>query len=544
MGIPGMFLWLLKKNNNFINNKLDKQIDYLMLDLNSKIHPTCFKTIDYNHNINSIDKLEELMIEEIIKEINKLIDLIKPKISVYIAIDGVPPVAKMKQQRYRRFKTIADKKLYDNIKKKHNKPIENIYWNNSAITPGTIFMDKLHNRLLDYIKNKNIIYSSCYEPAEGEHKILQYIKSNLEYSYIIYGLDADLLFLSFVSQSEQIYLLRENEDNEFKYIDIKVMKDYIFNIIQNKISYNLNKKNIINDFIFICYLLGNDFIPHLYSIDIYDNNCGIDYILNIYTQTIQTIINDEYIINNDYTINMKFFIEFIKILSLNENNILKYNYYKKRKKIFFNKDKYENELMKIDNLLFKIDDPIKLGYDNADTINDIPGWRERYYKYYWNIENDELELFSKKLVEHYLRGLKWVTLYYFDKVPSWEWYFPFDFPPFISDIYKYYIDINTISFNIDTPLVPFMQLLIILPPQSSYLLPLSIQKIMKNNKSSLAYLYPIDFKQCFINKKKYWMGVPILPPLDIDLVKYIFNKYKNELSEEENKRNIIKHIEI
>ena len=33
----------------------------------------------------------------------------------------------------------------------------------------------------------------------------------------------------------------------------------------------LDKNNIINDFIFICYLMGNDFLPHLPSLDIYEN---------------------------------------------------------------------------------------------------------------------------------------------------------------------------------------------------------------------------------------------------------------------------------
>jgi 5'-3' exonuclease len=63
---------------------------------------------------------------------------------------------------------------------------------------------------------------------------------------------------------------------------------------------------------------------------------------------------------------------------------------------------------------------------------------------------------------------------------------------------------------------------------------------MLDSKSSLTYLYPNEFEQCFLNKKKYWMGIPILPPLDIKLIKYIFNKYKDELTEEEKNRNIYK----
>ena len=87
-----------------------------------------------------------------------------------------------------------------------------------------------------------------------------------------------------------------------------------------------------------------------------------------------------------------------------------------------------------------------------------------------------------------------------------------------------------------------MQLLSVLPPQSSYLLPDSISKLMTNPKSSLIYLYPKEFDQDFINKKKYWMAIPKLPPLDIKLIKHSYFKYKNELSDDEQKINESKTV--
>ena len=539
MGVPGFFIWLIKnsdKNNKFIINNLDKICDYLLIDTNCLIHPVCNKIRLENLDLINTDNdlLEDKMIDAIILYINKLIDYVKPNLGIYIAIDGVPPVAKMKQQRHRRYKTIADNILFDNIRKKYNREIIP-YWNTSAISPGTIFMDKLHKKIESHFLhyNKIFIYSSCYSPGEGEHKLLKFIKNNLDKINIIYGLDADLIFLALASQSTNLYLLRESKElnmntiNNFIYIDIEILKTNIYQII----NITGNKINIINDFIFICYFLGNDFIPHIPTIDIY--NGGIEYLVNTYKLTFNKL--NQYLIDNKY-INISFFKLFINYLYTNEENILK-TQYMKIQKIFCNKSEpYDKELFKIDNLLFKFDDPVKLGSDNL-----LLG-RQRYYKHYWNITNEELEDFSKELVKNYIIGLNWITLYYFDTCPSWHWFFPFDFSPLLYDINKYFdndeITLNHVSpFSINEPLLPFMQLLIILPPQSQFLLPKKLGKLMTSIKTSIAYLYPTKFQQSFLYKKKYWMAIPILPQLDINLIIHIYNKYKYRINKDDLNRN-------
>jgi 5'-3' exonuclease len=560
MGVPGFFLWLIKnyKNSNIIfqkelinDEKLLKNInnlDILLIDTNCLIHPQCFKVItnkNYTEEIN--EEIEKEMIDSILEYINFLIKYINPIKGVYIAIDGVAPLAKIKQQRLRRFKSIADKKVFDNIKKKHNKEVYNS-WNTNAITPGTLFMEKLHNAILLFMNNYNIkiIYSSYLTPGEGEHKLLQFIKKNNNLSYIIYGLDADLIFLSLASKSNNIFLLREavefdkKANNLFNIVNINLLKNVIkdtiiYYIKKIDISYDIEKlstENLINDFIFICYFLGNDFLPHILSLEIYEN--GIEILLMNYVKIL--LMNNLYIINGT-NINQDFLKEFILKLSLEEEyNLIKNFNNKKFKKIYG--DEYEKEVFKIENLLFSINDPIKIGSDN---YND---WRKRYYKYYWNLDDDEIESFSEKLVYNYIIGLKWITLYYFDKCSSWTWYYPFEHPPFIGDISKYLnkIDLNKINFELGKPIKPFVQLLAVLPPQSNTLLPINLRKLITNPKSSLLYLYPSKFEQDFINKKKYWMAIPKLPPLNIKLIKYKYNKYKNEILDNEKNRNICEKI--
>ena len=126
MGVPGFFLWLWKnyKARNFVFTKSNipkvdetaiTNVDYLLLDMNCMIHPVCFETIANMKNHIDIDKLENKMINNVIIYLEKLISIGEPKKGIYIAIDGVAPVAKMKQQRLRRYKSIHDNELYNKI---------------------------------------------------------------------------------------------------------------------------------------------------------------------------------------------------------------------------------------------------------------------------------------------------------------------------------------------------------------------------------------------------------------------------------------------
>ena len=574
MGVPGFFLWLWKKykKNNFVFNKnelqdqelLDKvnSIDYLLIDANCLIHPTCFKVLAENPDFKNQHSLENKMIQATLDYIDKLINYVNPKKGVYLAIDGVAPVAKIKQQRYRRFKSVHDKILWDNIKKKHNKQVPK-FWNNSAITPGTVFMERLHYKILEWAKTKQIelIYSSCKTPSEGEHKLLQFIRNNIklkkDYSYIMYGLDADLIFLCLSTNSPNMYLLREanqfdkkKASEELNYVSIDIMKELIKDSIDEIASCENNKdkdiqliedkhtNNIINDFIFMCYLLGNDFLPHLPALNIYTN--GLDILLEKYVELLAENNYKSFIIDrkkSKITINNKLFFQLISYLGSEESETLKNDFVTKRK---YHKcdstDPYDVEMHRIDNLYFKVDDPIQLGSDESKL------WKTRYYKYHFHIDDDEEEEYVDRLVEEYLRGLRWITEYYFDKCPSWIWYYPYDYPPFLEDINNFLeknkkYDMNKFKFELGSPLKPFNQLLLVLPPQSSYLIPKEFKKIVKNSKSTLAFMYPTQISQDFIGKHKYWMAQPLLPALDIPLVRHIYHKYEKKISTNELSRN-------
>ena len=173
MGVPGFFAWIhrnYKKTNlitNINNNKLNNNVTNLFIDTNCLIHPQCFSILNQFKDLKNIDRLEAKMINQVILYLNEIIELVNPMELIYIAIDGVAPMAKIKHQRIRRFKSVRDNDMKNDIRRKHNVEEENL-WSNACITPGTIFMEKLNKSIINYIlhtkntvnKKRNVLFSS------------------------------------------------------------------------------------------------------------------------------------------------------------------------------------------------------------------------------------------------------------------------------------------------------------------------------------------------------------------------------------------------
>lgn len=573
MGVPGFFLWLLKRyrKNGIIKSDItsfetkedNSNVNTLYLDANCLIHPQCKKARDMYPNWKTFKFIEKKMIIRIIKYIQFLVDRVQPK-TLFIAIDGVAPAAKLKQQRTRRYKSVKDSKIVNDLNAKYEKPLIK-EWDTTAITPGTQFMERLIKKINKHINNNGFInangkkikciFSSSNIPGEGEHKILQHLRINAQNQSlidVIYGLDADLIFLALANDRDNLFLLREasqispdkaiqkndllddDEDieEELNYVSIDKVKDSIYNFISSQLEdITVDKQRIIFDYIFICYFMGNDFLPHFPSVNI--QNSGMDLILKCYINGF--IIHKSYIVNESkvksseskkYKLNIPFLHYFLSQLSKGEVSYFRYSLPKHLNNRFHkksqSKEPYDIELFRIRNLQYEIHDPIMLGYGLIDE------WKFRYYEHYFHIINNEESV--NDICNEYLKGLLWVTQYYFNKCVSWSWYYPYDHAPFISDFWRFIenYEEKDFEFDIDKPLTPHIQLLSVLPPSCSYLLPLEYQKLMTDSKSPLIDLYPIVFDEDMINKDMLWKCIPILPPLNLKRVKQAVKKIKNE----------------
>ena len=502
MGVPSYFKNIITKYDEILisQNIFNKKINNLFFDLNCLIHPTI-------HNLTD----ENIMNDEIYNNILKIIDICKPKNLVYIAIDGVCPRAKIEQQRKRRFKSSLEKKL----------------WDTNAITPGTNFMNNLNNYLNKKEYPIKTIISDSSIRGEGEHKIMEYLKNNFNENdiNIVYGLDADLIHLSLI-RNNNIFLLRErteynieNIDTEFIFLDINLLKKYLINEIKNDIVL-LNNQEIINDYIFLCFFIGNDFINNTPSINI--RYKGLEYLLEIYNK-----LQDKYgglfqLIKNN-KIDLCNFKKFIKLLEENEINKIKkilyireiqenkmknnyseiFHYYINNK----NLDNFSNELIND----FKNNLPILDRKNEKIVFKDINNFNNKYYffnKYlhhnydpsYEGILNEE----KNNICKNYLESFIWTTNYYFNSCISWRWFYEYNYPPLIYDLNKYVENIDNLELikydnnNLNSE----EQLLLVLPLKSIYL---------NKNLQKEDYYYPDKFYNNTFMKRYSWEGHPVLP---------------------------------
>jgi len=521
MGIPSFFSYIIKNHPEIIQLFKNQNFNNFYLDSNSIIYDSLIE-IEYCSNF------EEKLIKKVCKKIDTYIDTISPDGIIYIAFDGVAPVAKLEQQRTRRYKSSFEKKLhtllYGNIQT----------WDKTAITPGTDFMNKLDKYIHNYYKNsekklgvEKIIISTSTEIGEGEHKIFQFIRNNPNLhkkNTLIYGLDADLIMLGLnhLPISNKIYLFRETPEfiksinsnfipNKNYILDLpKLAKTIISRMNNFKIINKKQQKNRLYDYIFLCFFLGNDFLPHFPSMNIRTN--GIEILLDAYTSTIGKTDKN---LTDGKTIFWKNVYVFVKYLAKGELNNLKQEYTIRER---WEKRKFKMNTM--EEKLFKFQNIPTYERDIEKYINPYaPSWQKRYYEklFYTDINNE----YKKKICINYLEGLEWVISYYTSDCIDWRWHYKYHYPPLLNDLLLFIPHFNTkmIEKNNHKAVSPYVQLSYVLPKNSLYLLPYSIYfKLIKEK----FYNDNCDFVWAFC--KYFWESHVKLPMIDLEKLEKIIEK--------------------
>lgn len=520
MGIPSYFSHIVKNHSNIIRKLSTKplKVNNFYLDCNSIIYDAFYKM-----DVKAItEEVSNAIISRTIQIIKEYIALLNPTDRVIIAFDGVAPVAKLEQQRCRRFKSLYQ----GSVSRAIHKTIEPDPWNTTAITPGTVFMANLDEKISKAFSNSNafnvkeIIISGSNKCGEGEHKIFKYIRDFPEFhqdqNTIVYGLDADLIMLSInhLPISKNIYLFRETpefiksinselEPNESYILDIPELANVITTDMNNGVPFE-NHNNRIYDYIFLCFFLGNDFMPHFPALNI--RTGGIDKMTQAYKATIgntSDILTDGKVI---YWKNVRKLVEF---LSKNELDFIKQEHKirdrreKNRLPDITPEDKMNNfiNIPTYERAVEKFINPYK---DN---------WQRRYYKTLFDIEINEDR--CRQICTNYLQALEWTMKYYTIGCSDWRWCYNYNYPPLLQDLLRFipYFDTEFIENKPENPVSSLVQLCYVMPRQSLEYLPEKLYKAIVKNKLD-QYKTDCDFSWAYC--KYFWECHPNLPHIDVN----------------------------
>jgi len=514
MGIKHMYSYLKTHFAQHIiklrkGERIRAKIDTLLIDANGIIHGSTQKIYEYGGFAPPANLLSPSaprkplrpvkdVYDDICARVEYLIHIVSPK-NVVLCIDGVAPLSKQNQQRQRRFRASRERVAHDSNG-----------FNSNAITPGTEFMEGLSEHIKGWIgkrKGVPIAFSSSKEPGEGEHKLLDYVRkhslTNKNTRYCMHGADADLIMLSLGTQIPNFYILRDEMMGytfDFNFVSIGGLRQDLIQVMRWD---GCVPERVVDDFILMCFLVGNDFLPHVPSIEIVQGS--IELMMEIYKRVCSE--SKEHL-STSRDVLKKFFIEVgaYEKASLDEKMAHKEEYFPS---------------------------PLLEDCSTPETGVKMPEYKARYYAEKMHAPPDDIP----SACEKYVDGIFWVLHYYLNGVSDWKWCYPYHYAPFSSDIGVHMRGGRAPSpteRSVNIPTSPFVQLLCVLPPSSAGLLPPVIGSLFE---SDLAPFCPIDFAIDTSGCKKEWEAITILPPVDFRMVRRLYRGLLPQLTPAELKRN-------
>ena len=495
MGIPSYYKKLVTVLPQLIQRSHPTDaVDWLFMDFNCLIYH-CLPRAPVYPGHSEKDEWEAEFIRCIVTYCLKMVQRVDPKVGVYLAIDGVVPMAKMRQQRLRRFKSVW---FHENTTDQR--------WDTNAITPGTLFMKKLH-AALESIRKASWTLSTSDEPGEGEHKIMAAWRTGAYNGpAAVYGLDADLIVLSLLRQSASpVWLFREevekgsmvydaDGEEQTEWFSIDVLRDWLTTNVDDKHGFLL-------DYAFAMSILGNDFLPSSLGLKMRDDG----------HVELLSLLRDSRHVPLIYPMTQEISLEGVqhlfRCLSGNEESRIERSI---RKKQMFCHGATETGLGENNWPLHHLEENILMTDRSL-----APDWKTTY-----------AALFSgnrKMVVNQYLYGIQWIWAYYRGHINDvcFNWYYPYSLPP----LWEWLREASLPEFPNEIlvraqDIRPVEQLAIVLPLESWSLIPPCAERRFP---SLAPQFYPSKYSFESMGKRFFWECESLIPLPSIHELKMIIS---------------------
>lgn len=319
------------------------EFDNLYLDMNGIIHP-CTHPEDgtpapKNEDemmvaiFNCIDKLFNIVRPR--KVLYMAIDGVAPRAKMNQQRSRRFRASKESVEKLNEIKRIRAELLLKGVELPPEKPKEE-HFDSNCITPGTPFMARLSECLHYYIherlnndpgwKNIKVVLSDANVPGEGEHKIMDFIRRQRgqpdhdpNTQHVLCGADADLIMLGLATHEPNFTIIREEfkpnqpkpcdicaqighetkdctggvksledkpeikvySDVQYIFVRLNVLKEYLQKeLLMPNLPFKYEFERAVDDWVFMCFFVGNDFLPHLPSLEIREG--AIDRLVTLY----------------------------------------------------------------------------------------------------------------------------------------------------------------------------------------------------------------------------------------------------------------------
>lgn len=505
MGVPYLFKWISDAFPRAFVKRLPA-VRAFYIDVNCVFH-------DCMNRMNEAgDGSRPRYFALVVETLQALVDAANPSELLYVAVDGVVPAAKMKQQRLRRYK--ADQEPDS------GKPFRNI-----ELSPQMPLMVELEAYIQAHLRSgAQLLFSSSAEPGEGEHKILAHLRaSGLREGVCVYGTDGDWLLLTLPLDC-RICLIKDHFEEQYL-VDMDRLRDIFFERfgpatpsaaqpaeqpaeqpLDSPAAQPLDKYAVLQDVVFMSFLFGNDFVPRLYCLSLRFRKGG-DHAFSVLREAYRAL--GERLVQ-DGAVRWEALFRLFFELQKRENDLvdavvaMELQYVRRIFSQYRSRAPAEREAFRREFIL-----PFQRTITDS-ALRQPHIYRQHYFQHHLKCRAN-LDWARWELARDYLQTLDWTLQYYLGNLRDWHHFYPHAVAPFLDDLHRLRRDWAPPAWPARNRISVDLQLLYIVPRRS---LPPRLRPLA--DRPALRKHFPARLRTATMDRVRVWeCEVDMLLP-DVD----------------------------